>query len=316
MTIDAVSLEATLEQLGLTKTEAKVYLCLLDQSPLPAASIAHLAGTSRSSVYLVLRSLVSKGLIDAGAGYSSRYHAAPPHVALNGLLERNRAELADRERHVKLALPELTELYEQNQDADGEIVEILRTLALIGERFDRLQSEAMQTIDIVVRGPLQVGGSNEAELAALERGVRARAIYDRNVLAEPSIDNNLGAWTAQGEQARLYPGDLPMKFAIFDSHTVMMPLIAPGVSGLIAIIVRNPELAESLTFLFDTLWDRSDPLDHLASSTLGPASRRSGDTPRNSPPIAETAQRGSHGHGRSRPPYDSDQSSRRHLHRR
>jgi sugar-specific transcriptional regulator TrmB len=110
VTIEAIQLEETLEQLGLTKTEAKVYLCLLDQSPLPAAAIADLVGTSRNSVYLVLRSLVAKGLIDAGAGCSSRYHAAPPHRALTGLIERNKAELAARERHVVQALPELTEL--------------------------------------------------------------------------------------------------------------------------------------------------------------------------------------------------------------
>ncbi|HYJ68253.1 MAG TPA: helix-turn-helix domain-containing protein [Nocardioidaceae bacterium] len=78
MSPDATQLELTLEQLGLTKTESKVYLWLLDRSPLAASTIADLAGTSRSSVYLVLRSLVGKGLIDAGAGYSSRYHSAPP----------------------------------------------------------------------------------------------------------------------------------------------------------------------------------------------------------------------------------------------
>jgi HTH-type transcriptional regulator, sugar sensing transcriptional regulator len=292
---EPTQLEQTLEQLGLTKTEAKVYLCLLDRSPLPASSIADLAGTSRSAVYLVLRSLVGKGLIDAGAGYSSRYYAAQPQRALESLLERDRIELADRERHVHEALPELTELFENNHVDDEELVEILRTPTLIGERFDRLQSEAQQTIDIVVRGPLQVGGPNEAELAALRRGVRARAIYDRNVLTEPSIDRNLTAWTTQGEQARLYPGDLPMKFAVFDSHTVLMPLVAPGVTGMVAIIVRNPELAATLTFLFDTLWERSELLENdLASSTLGPASRRSGDTPRNSPQLAEIDQRGNH----------------------
>jgi HTH-type transcriptional regulator, sugar sensing transcriptional regulator len=296
---DVSQLETLLEQLGLTKTEAKVYLCLLDQSPLPASTIADLTGTSRSSVYLVLRSLVGKGLIDAGAGYSSRYHAAPPQRALSSLLDRNRAELSARERHVEDVLPDLADLFERNQDATGELVEILRTPALIGERFNRLQTECQKTIDIVVRSPLQVGGPNDAELAALRRGVRCRAIYDRDILTEPSIDGNLAAWTTEGEQARLYPGDLPMKFVVFDSHTVLMPLVAPGVTGVLGLIVRNGELAATLTFLFDILWDRSEPLQHhLASSTLGPASRRSGDTPRTRPHLAETDQRGHDGHRR------------------
>src|SRR5690606_29382636 len=108
MAADTGQLELLLERLGLTKTEAKVYLCLLDQSPMAAAAIADQTGTSRSSVYLVLRSLVSKGLIDAGAGYNSRYHAAPPDRALTGLLERNRAELDAQQRHVDEALPHLT----------------------------------------------------------------------------------------------------------------------------------------------------------------------------------------------------------------
>lgn len=66
-------------------------------------------------------------------------------------------------------------------------------------------------------------------------------------------------------------------------------------TGMIAIIVRNSELAATLMFLFDTLWERAEPLEqHLASSTLGPASRRSGDPPRHSQHLAEIDQRGHH----------------------
>jgi hypothetical protein len=51
-----------------------------------------------------------------------------------------------------------------------------------------------------------------------------------------------------------------MKFALFDAHTVVMPLVAPGVTGVVAIIVRNHELAAALEFLFNTLWTGSAPL--------------------------------------------------------
>jgi HTH-type transcriptional regulator, sugar sensing transcriptional regulator len=250
-----------LEDLGLSKTEARVYLTLLSQSPLPAPTIADLTGTSRSSVYLVLRSLVDKGLIDAGAGYSSRYHAAPPERALAGLLEQDRTALENRERQVRRALPELSELFEQNKASDGEIVEILRTPKLVGERFDRLQAEAERTIDVVIRGPVQIGGPNEAEVAALHRGVRARAIYDSALLADASVAPHLAGWTAEGEQARVYHGELPLKFALFDGHTVVMPLVAPGVTGVVALIVRSRELAGALGLLFETLWAGSEPLE-------------------------------------------------------
>ena len=267
-------MEMLLEQLGLSRAEAKAYLCLLAQSPLPAASIAELTGTSRSSIYLVLRSLADKGLVDAGAGYNSRYHAAPPDRALTGLLEKDRAELQSRERHLAQALPKLAALFDKISGADGEIVEILRTPKLVGARFDRLQSETKRTIDVVVRGPVQVGGPNEAEISALERGVRARAIYDRAVLSDPSIHRHVAAWLAAGEQARLFPSELPMKFALFDSQTVMMPLGAPGVIGVVALIVRSTELAAALELLFTTLWERSEPLERHVGVERASADRR------------------------------------------
>lgn len=256
-----MDVEPVLELLGLSKTEAKVYRCLLGESPMPAATIADRTRTSRSSVYTVLRSLADKGLIEAGAGYSSRYHAAPPQQALPALLERERAELRAREDHVDQVLPELTALFDTGAGDESELLELLRTPKVVGERFDRLQSEARHTIDVVMRGPVQIGGRNEEEVAALRRGVRTRAIYDRSALTDPSVRAHLGEWTAEGEQARWYTGDLPMKFAVFDSHTVLMPLVSPTVQGVAAIVVRHGELAAGLEFLFATLWASAEPLE-------------------------------------------------------
>jgi hypothetical protein len=256
-----VQTESLLEELGLTKTEARIYLCLLEQSPLAAGTIADITGTSRSSVYLILRSLVDKGLVDAGAGYSSRFAPSAPDIAFAGLLERDREELRERERNVETALPDLMRRFGSHAGGDGELVEILRTPKLVGDRFDRLHASAEESIDIVVRRPVQVGGSNQPELDALARGVRARAIYDHGLMHHPAVADNIGAWIAAGEEARVYHGDLPMKFAVFDAHTVLMPLFAPGVGGVVALIVRSRELAGALGLLFDTLWSASVPVE-------------------------------------------------------
>lgn len=253
--------ESLLEELGLTKTEARVYLCLLEQSPLAAGTIADITGTSRSSVYLILRSLVDKGLVDAGAGYSSRFAPSAPDVAFAGLLERDREELRERERNLETALPDLMRRFGSHGGGDGELVEILRTPKLVGDRFDRLHAAAEETVDIVVRRPIQVGGTNQPELDALARGVRVRAIYDHGLMHHPAVAENIGAWMAAGERARVFHGDLPMKWAVFDGHTVLTPLFAPGVGGVVALIVRSRELAGALGLLFDTLWAAAEPVE-------------------------------------------------------
>lgn len=258
---------ATLEHLGLTKTEARVYLHLLEQPSLSAAEVADFAGISRSNSYVILRMLAEKGLLDAGAGYSSRYQPAPPDRAIDQLLERARAELSERESQVRDVLPGLTEIYDQRGPVDGELVEIVRTPTVVAERFERLQTECRETIDIVVRGPIEIGGSNQAQTGALRRGVRARALYEEAALQHPAVDENLDTWVGQGEEARVFRGALPMKFAIFDGQTVLMPLVAPGVSGLVVIIVRNAELGAALGYLFDTLWAQGEPIDTFLAVT-------------------------------------------------
>lgn len=261
--------ESLLEDLGLTKTEARIYLCLLEQSPLAAGTIADITGTSRSSVYLILRSLVDKGLVDAGAGYSSRFAPSAPDIAFAGLLERGREEQREREQNVQTALPDLMRRFGSSAAGDGELVEILRTPKLVGDRFDRLHAASEQTIDIVVRRPIQVGGSNQPELDALARGVRVRATYDHGLMHHPEVAANIGTWVAAGEQARVYHGDLPMKFAVFDGHTVLMPLFAPGVGGVVALIVRSRELAGALGLLFETLWTASAPVEPVPQTVGG-----------------------------------------------
>ena len=257
---------AMLQHLGLTKSEARVYLGVLEQPSLSAAEVADLAGISRSSAYVILRSLAEKGLVDAGVGYSSRYQPAPPERALGQLLERERAVLDEREQHVRDVLPELSELFAQRGPVDGELVEILRTPAVVSERFDRLQTEVQETIDIVVRGPIEIGGSNQAETEALGRGVRCRAIYAESALEHPTMVQNLSTWVTQGEEARVFRGELPMKFAVFDGQTVLMPLVAPGVSGVVVVLVRNAELGAALGYLFDTLWAEAHPIDVFAAA--------------------------------------------------
>ncbi len=261
--------ESLLEDLGLTKTEARIYLCLLEQSPLAAGTIADITGTSRSSVYLILRSLVDKGLVDAGAGYSSRFAPSAPDVALAGLLQRDRDDLREREQNIRTALPDLMRRFESSAGGDGELVEILRTPKLVGDRFDRLHAASESTIDIVVRRPVQLGGNNQPELDALARGVRARAIYDHGLVHHPAVADNIGAWVAAGEEARVFHADLPMKFAVFDGHTVLMPLFAPGVGGVVALIVRSRELAGALGLLFDTLWTASTPFEPVRQTVDG-----------------------------------------------
>src|SRR3989442_1500701 len=141
---------AELVELGLSPTEAQIYLALLQGAALSASAIATATGLSRTAVYQILCNLSDKGLIESGAGYGTKFAVISPERALRGLIAREEEVLA-------------------------------------------------------------------------------------------------------------YDGDLPHKLAIFDSEIVLMPLIRPNEQTK-TVLIRHPQLAQSLTVTFNHFWEQSQPI--------------------------------------------------------
>ncbi len=81
----------TLAQVGLTDRQQAVYLALLEIGMGSAAQIAHNAGLERTSIYAVLDSLTSLGLIgEQMVGKKRRFVAYNPNRLRNLLKERQR----------------------------------------------------------------------------------------------------------------------------------------------------------------------------------------------------------------------------------
>lgn len=266
-----------LRRLGLGAAESRAYLALVAEGPLRAAEVAELADLPRSSTYPVLRSLVEQGLAEAGAGYRSRFRALPPADALGGFLAKQREQLGERERQLAAVLGPLTEMAAQ-PGARGaeEVVEVLRSPGAVAERFERLQLSATREIHVLVKAPVLVtreGNPAQAQMAA--RNVRYRGLYERAVLDDPEVGPYLEQWIAAGEEARLFPGELPLKLAIFDGRSVLMPLETPGRgSGVTSVLIRHEALGCALVLLFEALWDRSEPCAGGKPGKARPGRRR------------------------------------------
>lgn len=256
-----------LELIGLSPSEARVYTLLLTNGPAGAQAVAEAGSLNRSTSYQVLRALVDMGLVESSAGYGSRYRAVPPEQALPGLIDSQRealtAELAERERRAKELVADFADLAVPANGlvAVEEVVEIIGNPRAVGERFVRLQLEADHDIRMFTKAPIVVQKGNPAERKALQRGVTVKCLYEAAVLEDESVGPYLAEWIAAGEVARVYPGELPFKFVMFDGTTVLMPLETPGSRhAMTSILIRHPALATGLGMLFDYLWEASDPV--------------------------------------------------------
>jgi len=291
-----------LVELGLSPTEAQVYLALLQNASLSASALAGATELSRSRVYQSLCSLTDKGLIESGVGYGSKFAIVPPERALPGLIDREQEALAQRKQLAGQLGQRLAALAEPVEAGSDELVQVIRSPRAVAERFDRLQLEAERLIEVFCKPPFFVGRGNPAEDKSLRRGVRNRAIYEKAALDEPAIKPYLSKWLAKGEEARIYDGELPHKLAIFDSKVALMPLIMPG-KQVKAVLIQHPQLVQTLSLGCEHLWAWSQP---VASPNQEKTARPSSDStltkaPAKQAPTDHPRQRLSRKGGRGQP---------------
>lgn len=266
--------QAALERMGLSSTEAQIYLALLHKGGRIGASVlAASAGIARSSVYPALNRLADLGLVEAEAGYGSGFSAVAPDKALPGLIARETEELSERKRLAGELVMQLESVAVPAQtNSEAELIQVLKDPRVISERFERLEGEAKHSIEVFIKAPFFAPADNPAQTKAMRRGVQIKGLYERAVLETAEIKPNLQAWISEGEEARTYEGELPHKLAIFDRQRILMPLITPGGEGR-TLFVRSPQLGASLGMLFDSLWRRSEPIQAGSSKCCRPAGR-------------------------------------------
>jgi HTH-type transcriptional regulator, sugar sensing transcriptional regulator len=99
--------EKLLEQIGMTKSEIKVYLALLELGCCATGKIVEKSGASSSKIYEVLEKLMQKGLVSfiVKSGVK-HFEAAPPSRIMEYMKEKEQAIFKQKEE-LKTILPQL-----------------------------------------------------------------------------------------------------------------------------------------------------------------------------------------------------------------
>jgi sugar-specific transcriptional regulator TrmB/DNA-binding CsgD family transcriptional regulator len=266
-----------LETLGLTPEQEAVYTKLVEaRGGTTPEELCTRLELDHDSCFDLLAALESKGFVTRLTSERPRFVAAPPSVVLDSLLLRKQAEIET----ARAAILKLDEAFRAGSSGyqDVELVEVLRSRELVVERFVQLQRATRNEVLVLDKAPYAVEPTepNPLELELLQRGVRCRAIYDRDAIAPAGRLKLLNHMVNLGEEARVLSG-LPTKLALSDNRLALIPLNvdSPGMEG--AVVIHRSSLLDALRMLFEILWERAVP---LGDPKRGPtdAVRRLSDT--------------------------------------
>jgi Homeodomain-like domain-containing protein len=234
------------------------YRLLVRLSGTDATTFAESAGVSAEAAAETLEALHTIGLATPGP----IYHALPPDVALGEILLRRQQELQVA-RQVMAALSEDYRTNTRRHSAE-HLVEIVVGARPLRQRLKEMQEQAEEEILWFCRAnPIAMEGpDNNEEMPALKRGVKYRAIYERELVENPGELAGIVEAIGFGEEARVMPS-LPVRLAIADRKLAICPLVpdeARGIAQPSAALIRPSELLDALLALFQSHWERATPV--------------------------------------------------------
>ncbi|MEU8819639.1 helix-turn-helix transcriptional regulator [Actinoplanes sp. NPDC048796] len=217
--------------------------------------VAAAAGVSPAEAERALRLLVDEALASRIGGAVPRWAAAPPRPSLGALLARRRAELALVEDVVE-------RLVEAHDAVSGpratDMVEVLRSQDDVPARYLQLLTESSFEVLHLAKPPYVTGGSASDGAVAVKPGLRMRSVYESDGFTDAVSLMTALRGTGRGGTLRL-TSQIPVKLVIFDRTAALLPIWGDRPSSG-SLVVHSPTLVTALVALFESVWERAEPV--------------------------------------------------------
>lgn len=258
-----------LHDIGLNHYESSAYMVLIGHGQFKALEVAGRANVPRAKIYEVLNGLVDKGFVRVVHGKVKHFSAVEPRLALEGFLNRRRErflrEWEDRHKLVEALSSDLAEVFRNGSNGHSPL-DYLRIIAdrrQIVEEFRQMLRQTRNEYLEFARPPYGVDPGHEPMVRALaDRGTTCKLMFDSSDLKSSGRRAKLSLLEEAGAKVRV-GRNIPMKLALFDSHSGMISLDDPVVSQqkITALVFEHRSLGSAMRTLFVDCWNRSARLD-------------------------------------------------------
>jgi predicted transcriptional regulator len=242
-----------LEEIGLTRTEAKTYLALLELGQSTTGTILQQSGLNSGKIYEILESLKRKGLASEITRNGKRFFAAAPPAQLEHFLEQKRAALVTEEQHIKRLLPQLNAIHRERRQPK-QIVTY--------SGFRGIMTAAEQALDdtkpseeILSLGISDVNAWSQTFWNKWEKLRAAKQVTARYILSERgTIYDELKS--ERGVRVRILPALTPVGLDIYGKDKV---LILHYQEPVACTLITDEHTATTFRSYFEVLWALAKP---------------------------------------------------------
>jgi len=241
-----------LGDIGLNKSEIKVYLALLGLGKSSKGDIVKKAGIAASKIYEVLDKLIDKGLASYIIKDNIKYFSAANPKRIRDYIKNKKENLIEQEQEFGRFLPSLEDVY--NSLNEDTLIEVYKGWKGMETVYGNLLSKAKKGDCVYILG----AGKGEKELQldlffskhrkiALDKGVITKIIFNESARDYVSVmEKNIG----EIKEKRFLFNNTLSEIVIYKDNLIILIRKADP----IVIYIKDRETAESFLNYFNELW--------------------------------------------------------------
>ena len=243
-------------EVGLSFSEAKVYLALLEKGISQVGEIVKLSGVPQQKIYYVLQKLLNRGLCSLIPGKVKKYKAENPSIGIGNFIDKTQKQMDI----LQVMVTDLERQYQRGKKENNNLqrIEIIQNSTQIVEKVLSFEQSAKEEVLSFNRAPYAMVNRNVEETKGLKKGIKYRVIYEVDEVKRLVDLLAIDMYIKAGEEVKIVT-ELPLKMMIFDSRILMFAIeddIIPGTSFSIAIIQRS-NLVKGMKELFEVYWQKA-----------------------------------------------------------
>ncbi|MFE3516431.1 LuxR C-terminal-related transcriptional regulator [Streptomyces sp. NPDC059166] len=258
------------QALGLGTDELRVYESLLNEPGHASRSaLARTLGLPARRVSSALEQLTERGFtLPAGPQPGTLPKAVAPATALRNLIHLSKAELLHRSAELEELTGSVDQLAAQllstAHDTRAFGIETIHGSQAIAERVSGMLVSATEEVALLDRPPYAASEPDGMPMPLnmtdpVRRGVRVRAVVDREGLSYQGRARGLDVLAAHGVQIRVGTG-LPTKLITVDRRVTLLPPTDAADPTASALLVSDSLLSHALVPLFEAVWEHATPI--------------------------------------------------------
>lgn len=244
-----------LGEIGLTKTEIKIYLALLKIGQSTTTNIVREARIHASKVYEFLDKLIQKGLVSYVIKANKKYFSAAEPEYLKEFLKEKQRKIAEQEKIVDSILPNLKALRKERKDIiKFNVYEGLRGVKSVYEKI--LATLNKGETQYVMGAPRIANEKVEGFLLEwhkrrVKKGIKCRYIYDSDVRDYGKVREEM-----KYTQVRYLPKNIvsPVWIEIFKDHIFIGHIKD---YNAVLFLIQDKEIAKGYLDYFKLIWEVS-----------------------------------------------------------